>query len=62
MGAALVVPLEQELERRLPHARLVPAAGGPLEGSVQIATELARSSLSLPADAAMLYVVSPKRG
>ncbi|MER7564795.1 BadF/BadG/BcrA/BcrD ATPase family protein [Streptomyces sp. NPDC097941] len=62
MGAALVVPLEEELERRLPHARRVPAAGGPLEGSVQIATELARSSLTLPGDEAMLYVVTPKRG
>ncbi|MET7730164.1 BadF/BadG/BcrA/BcrD ATPase family protein [Streptomyces sp. NPDC005402] len=62
MGAALVVPLEDELERLLPHARRVPAAGGPLEGSVQIATELARGSLTLPLDEAMLYVVSPKRG
>ncbi|MGX1246378.1 N-acetylglucosamine kinase-like BadF-type ATPase [Streptomyces pseudovenezuelae] len=62
LGAALVVPLEEELERRLPHARRVPAAGGPLEGSVQIATELARGALTLPPDEAMVYVVSPKRG
>ncbi|QUC60214.1 ATPase [Streptomyces sp. A2-16] len=62
LGDALVVPLEEELERRLPHARRVSAAGGPLEGSVQIATELARSSLTLPSDASMLYVVAPKRG
>ncbi|HEX8929793.1 MAG TPA: BadF/BadG/BcrA/BcrD ATPase family protein, partial [Actinomycetota bacterium] len=62
MGAALLVPLEEELERRLPHARRVPAAGGPLEGSVQIAAELARGSLALPPDEAMVYVVSPKRG
>ncbi|MEV7069523.1 BadF/BadG/BcrA/BcrD ATPase family protein [Streptomyces sp. NPDC093990] len=62
MGAPLLEPLEEELERRLPGVRVVPAAGGPLEGSVQIATELARKSLTLPPDAAMLYVVTPKRG
>ena len=61
-GAALVVPLEEELRRLLPHARQVPAAGGPLEGSVQIATELAGSSFTLPSDESMLYVVTPKRG
>lgn len=62
MGAALVVPLEEELKRLLPHARLVAAAGGPLDGSVQIATELARGSFILPSDPSMLYVVTPKRG
>ncbi|MFF4029833.1 N-acetylglucosamine kinase [Streptomyces sviceus] len=62
MGAALLVPLDEELERRLPHARRVPAAGGPLDGSVQIATELAHNALNLPHDEAMLYVVTPKRG
>ncbi|MFF4054544.1 N-acetylglucosamine kinase [Streptomyces sp. NPDC001668] len=62
MDAALLVPLQEELARRLPHARRVPAAGGPLEGSVQIATELAQSSLTLPGDESMLYVVTPKRG
>ncbi|KUN67875.1 ATPase [Streptomyces canus] len=62
MGAALVAPLDEELRRRLPHARRVTAAGGPLEGSVQIATELARGSLTLPSDESMLYVVTPKRG
>ena len=61
-GAALVVPLEEELKRRLPHARRVTAAGGPLEGSVQIATELVGSSLTLPRDESMLCVVTPKRG
>ncbi|MFF3967442.1 N-acetylglucosamine kinase [Streptomyces griseorubiginosus] len=61
-GAALVVPLEEELRRLLPHARNVPAAGGPLEGSVQIATELARGSFALPSDESMVYLVTPKRG
>lgn len=62
MGAVLVVPLEEELKRLLPQVRQVAAAGGPLEGSVQIATELARGSFTLPSDAAMLSVVTPKRG
>ncbi|MFK4104941.1 N-acetylglucosamine kinase [Streptomyces sp. NPDC019531] len=62
LGAALVVPLEEELGRRLPHARQVAAAGGPLEGSIQIASELAGGSLTLPSDESMLYVVTPKRG
>ncbi|NEB00823.1 ATPase [Streptomyces sp. SID13726] len=61
-GAALLVPLEEELRLRLPHARRVTAAGGPLEGSVHIATELARGSFTLPSDESMLYVVTPKRG
>ncbi|MFF0013598.1 N-acetylglucosamine kinase [Streptomyces sp. NPDC005374] len=61
-GAALVVAVEEELKRLLPHARQVAAAGGPLEGSVQIATELAQGSFTLPSDESMVYVVTPKRG
>ncbi|MEU6357344.1 BadF/BadG/BcrA/BcrD ATPase family protein [Streptomyces sp. NPDC047072] len=61
-GAALLVPLEEELRRLLPHARQVAPAGGPLEGSVQIATDLARNALTLPGDAPMLTVATPKRG
>lgn len=60
MGDPLVVPLEEELSKRLPHARLVPAAGDPLAGSVRIATDLATGSLTLPGDDAMLCVVTGK--
>lgn len=58
MGDPLVVPLEEELARRLPHARRVPAEGDPLHGSVRIATALAAGSLTLPGDERMLYVVT----
>lgn len=61
LGAALVVPLKEELSRRLPHARQVAAAGDPLEGSVHIATALVTGSLTLPSDESMLYVVTAKR-
>jgi N-acetylglucosamine kinase-like BadF-type ATPase len=60
MGEPLLVPLEQELARRLPHARRVPAEGDPLHGSVRIATGLATGSLTLPGDEKMLYVVTAK--
>ncbi|MFE9438699.1 N-acetylglucosamine kinase [Streptomyces sp. NPDC006602] len=62
MGDPLVVPLEEELARRLPHARRVAAEGDPLHGSVRIATELAADSLTLPGDEKMLYVVTAKGG
>ncbi|WP_217213656.1 N-acetylglucosamine kinase [Streptomyces sp. AC550_RSS872] len=57
MGDPLVVPLEEELSKRLPHARQVPAAGDPLQGSVWIAADLAAGGLTLPSDEAMLSVV-----
>lgn len=60
MGDPLVVPLEEELAKRVPHARRVPAAGDPLDGSVRIATDLATDALTLPSDAAMLCVVNDK--
>jgi N-acetylglucosamine kinase-like BadF-type ATPase len=60
MGDPLLVPLEEELARRLPHARRVAAEGDPLHGSVRIATELAAGSLTLPGDEKMLYVVTGK--
>ncbi|MFJ4521674.1 N-acetylglucosamine kinase [Streptomyces sp. NPDC088810] len=56
MGDPLLVPLREELARRLPHARQVPAEGDPLHGSVRIATDLAAGRLSLPGDPAMLCV------
>ena len=58
IGEPLLVPLEEELERRLPHARRVPPAGDPLHGSVRIATDLSTGALTLPSDGAMLYVVT----
>lgn len=58
MGDPLVVPLAEELTRRLPHARQVVAEGDPLRGSVRIATALATGSLTLPGDEAMLSVVT----
>uniref|UniRef100_A0AAU1I9S8 ATPase n=1 Tax=Streptomyces sp. NBC_00180 TaxID=2903632 RepID=A0AAU1I9S8_9ACTN len=60
MGAPLVVPLQEELAKRLPTARTVPAAGDPLDGSVRIATDLATDALTLPSDEAMLCVVNGK--
>ncbi|MGW6903167.1 N-acetylglucosamine kinase [Streptomyces sp. NPDC054940] len=60
MGAPLVVPLEEELSKRLPHARRVPAAGDPLLGSVRIATDLATGELTLPSDERLLHVVIEK--
>ncbi|MGC9535917.1 N-acetylglucosamine kinase [Streptomyces sp. UG1] len=61
MGAALVVPVEEELSKRLPHAQRVPAAGDPLEGAVRIATDLAAGAPTLPSDEAMLCVVTGHR-
>jgi N-acetylglucosamine kinase-like BadF-type ATPase len=60
MGDPLVVPLQEELAKRLPTARTVPAAGDPLDGSVRIATDLATDALTLPSDEAMLCVVNGK--
>ncbi|MES9523472.1 N-acetylglucosamine kinase [Streptomyces capoamus] len=56
MGDPLLVPLREELARRLPHARQVPAEGDPLHGSVRIATDLATGRLALPGEPAMLFV------
>ncbi|MGI5452548.1 N-acetylglucosamine kinase [Streptomyces sp. CA-249302] len=60
MGEPLLVPLKAELERVLPHARRVSAAGDPLAGALRIAADLAAGTLTLPGDAAMLSVVTPK--
>ncbi|MFV8183856.1 N-acetylglucosamine kinase [Streptomyces sp. AF1B] len=62
MGDPLLVPLREELARRLPHAPLVAAAGDPLAGSVRIAGDLAAGALTLPSDAAMLSVVTGAEG
>ncbi|MFD0313392.1 N-acetylglucosamine kinase [Streptomyces flavalbus] len=58
MGAPLLRPFEQELSRRLPHARQVAADGDPLLGAVRVATDLATGKLALPRDEKLLYVVT----
>ncbi|USQ86764.1 ATPase [Streptomyces phaeoluteigriseus] len=54
LGEPLLVPLAEELARRLPYARRVAAAGDPLAGAVRIATDLATGTLGLPVDETML--------
>ncbi|OWA02766.1 ATPase [Streptomyces sp. CS159] len=56
MGDPLLVPLGEELAKRLPQARRTSAEGDPLDGSVRIATDLAAGSLTLPGDDGMLWV------
>jgi N-acetylglucosamine kinase-like BadF-type ATPase len=60
MGDPLLVPLREELARRLPHARQVPAEGDPLHGCVRIATDLLTGRLTLPGEPTMLHVVTAK--
>ncbi|MFE2048241.1 N-acetylglucosamine kinase [Streptomyces sp. NPDC059459] len=62
LGDPLVVPLEEELAKRLPHARRTAAEGDPLRGSVRIATDLAAGSLTLPGDDRMLWVTTVPGG
>lgn len=56
MGDPLLVPLRAELTERLPHARVVPAAGDPLAGAVRVAASLATDGLRLPVDRRLLHV------
>ena len=58
LGDPLLGPLDEELERRLPQGRRVPAEGDPLHGSVRIAAELSTGSLTLPSDETMLSVTT----
>ncbi|WP_327405837.1 ATPase [Streptomyces sp. NBC_01288] len=60
MSEPLLVPLHEELAKRLPHVRVVPAEGDPLDGAVRIARDLAAGALVLPCDGVMLSVVSPE--
>ncbi|OEV11845.1 ATPase, partial [Streptomyces nanshensis] len=55
-GAPLLEPLRAELGRRLPHARVVAAEGGPLDGALLVAARLAEDTLRLPPDDALLSV------
>ncbi|MFR9792791.1 N-acetylglucosamine kinase [Streptomyces sp. MB22_4] len=61
MGDPLLVPLAEELARRLPHARQVPPEGDPLHGAVRIAAELADGRLTLPGEPTMLHIVDATR-
>ncbi|MFH8341973.1 N-acetylglucosamine kinase [Streptomyces sp. AM6-12] len=61
MGDPLLVPLREELARRLPHARQVPPEGDPLHGAVRIAAELAAGRPTLPGDPTMLHVTAATR-
>ncbi|MBQ0985707.1 ATPase [Streptomyces sp. F63] len=54
MGPLLLEPFREELSRLAPHARPVSAEGGPLDGALRIAGELARGSLRLPVDGSLL--------
>ncbi|MCF4137179.1 ATPase [Streptomyces sp. Tue 6430] len=56
LGDPLLVPLAEELARRLPYARRVAAAGDPLDGAVRIALALTAGTLGLPVDGTMLCV------
>ncbi|MFI0980478.1 N-acetylglucosamine kinase [Streptomyces sp. NPDC021093] len=56
LGGPLLVPLHEELAEELPHARLVPAAGDPLEGALEIASALATHTLAFPYDPYMFHV------
>ncbi|WP_199578218.1 N-acetylglucosamine kinase [Streptomyces sp. CRB46] len=62
LGDALVVPLEEELAKRLPHVRRTAAEGDPLHGSVRIASDLATGSFTLPGDEKMLWVTADPDG
>ncbi|MFF4982901.1 N-acetylglucosamine kinase [Streptomyces sp. NPDC001046] len=58
LGEALLGPLDEELARRLPRARRVPAEGDPLHGAVRLAAELSAGALALPGDETMLSVTT----
>ncbi|MFJ3025204.1 N-acetylglucosamine kinase [Streptomyces tendae] len=62
LGDPLLVPLGDELAKRLPQARWTAAEGDPLDGSVRVATDLATGSLTLPSDDRMLWVTTVPDG
>lgn len=55
-GDVLLDPLRAELSRRVPQARAVAPAGGPLDGALLVAARLAEGALRLPADGVLLSV------
>ncbi|MFH8444400.1 N-acetylglucosamine kinase [Streptomyces sp. NPDC018026] len=62
LGDPLLVPLREELAKRLPQARWTAAEGDPLDGSVRVATDLATGSFTLPSDDSMLWVTTVPDG
>ncbi|MET9595586.1 BadF/BadG/BcrA/BcrD ATPase family protein [Streptomyces sp. NPDC006516] len=58
MGEPLLGPLHKELAQQLPRARVVPAAGDPLHGALEIARALAapEAGLRLPPHPTLLFV------
>ncbi|MCX5414409.1 N-acetylglucosamine kinase [Streptomyces sp. NBC_00059] len=56
MGEPLLGPLRGELAQQVPQARVVPAAGDPLHGALEIARALAGTGLRLPPHPALLFV------
>ncbi|MEU8730247.1 BadF/BadG/BcrA/BcrD ATPase family protein, partial [Streptomyces tendae] len=62
LGDPLLVPLRDELAKRLPQARWTAAEGDPLDGSVRVATDLATGSFTLPSDDRMLWVTTVPDG
>ncbi|MEV8566351.1 BadF/BadG/BcrA/BcrD ATPase family protein [Streptomyces sp. NPDC051322] len=58
MGDPLLTPVREEFAERLPHVRVVPAAGDPLAGAVRIAAALATGTLRLPSDPRLLQLAT----
>jgi N-acetylglucosamine kinase-like BadF-type ATPase len=58
MGEVLLAPLREALARRLPGARVVPAAGDPLDGALLVAARLCGDALGLPSDPSLLRLVT----
>lgn len=56
MGAPLLDPLTEELAVQLPAARVVHAAGDPLDGALALARALAGDALRLPHDGHLLHL------
>ncbi|MBL0800284.1 ATPase, partial [Streptomyces albidoflavus] len=56
------VPVGEELARRLPRARVVPAAGDPLHGAVVLASALASGTQGLPVDGRLLWCPADASG
>ncbi|WP_129837865.1 BadF/BadG/BcrA/BcrD ATPase family protein [Streptomyces sp. RFCAC02] len=58
LGEPLTVPLEEEIARLLPGARVVPPAGDPLSGALLVAARLAAGTLRLPPDPSLLHIAA----
>ncbi|MEU6083051.1 BadF/BadG/BcrA/BcrD ATPase family protein [Streptomyces sp. NPDC047108] len=56
MGEPLLGPVRDAIARALPSARLIPAAGDPLDGALRIAAALATDDLRFPADPRLLHL------